>query len=154
MTMSDAGIGPDERALAEAACRAAIARFAACQDAFDDEGVLALLTPDCLWRGAPDAQGHAAIRARLAARPRAARTLHIVSGTVVDIAAGGAAKARSVVTVYRFAGAEVAPPGLPHTVGVYDDRLRLHDGRWLISERRLTPLAKAQDRVRNEGRNP
>jgi len=128
---------------AEAECAAAIRRFAACLDTFDDVGVLALVAGDCLWRGAPDAHGHAGIGARLADRPRHVRTLHVVSGTVVDLEGDDAARARTVVTVYRFGRPGVSPPGLPHTLGVYEDRFRREDGRWLIAERRLTPLAQA-----------
>lgn len=143
--MKPASLTREERALAEADCRAAIARFAACQDGFDDEGVLALVTEAALWHGSPDACGKAAIRARLAARPREVLTLHVISGTVVDIEDAALARARSVVIVYRFAGAGAGPasPTLPHTIGTYDDHLRCEGGRWLIHDRRLIPLAQA-----------
>lgn len=133
----------DERTFAAAQCAATINRFAACLDTFDDEGVLALVTADCVWRGMPDAMGHDAIRQRLAARSRALRTLHVVTGTVVDFTEDGTARSRTIVTVYRFNGEHVHPPGLPHTIGTYEDRFCGENGRWRIAERRLMPLAQA-----------
>jgi SnoaL-like domain len=133
----------DNRMLAEFECRMVINRFAACLDTFDDGGVLALVTDDCLWRGTPEAEGHVGIRARLAGRSRQMRTLHVVTGTVVEFDSEDRAKARTIVTVYRFDKPGVHPPGLPHTLGVYDDRFRRVGERWLIAERRLTPLAQA-----------
>ena len=133
----------DWRMVAEHECRTAIHRFASCLDTFDDEGVLALVTDDCLWRGAPDADGHAGIRARLAGRSRQLRTLHVVTGTVVNFDSERSANARTIVAVYRFEKPGVQLPSLPHTLGVYDDRFRRAGSHWLIAERRLTPLAQA-----------
>ena len=136
-----------ERQMAEHACASLINRFAACLDGFDYDGVLALLTPECLWHGKPDARGHTAVRARLDARPRDLQTLHVVTGTVVDVE-GTSARARSVVTVYRFLarGAEAAAPpkpSPPHTIGIYDDRFERMAAGWLLAERSLTPWSQA-----------
>ncbi len=128
------------------ACTTLLSRFAQCVDGRDYDGVLDLVSPDCIWRGPNDAVGRAAIRARLDARPTDLATLHIVSNVAVTVHDAGTASSRSYLTVYRFDGVGPAdapfPLAGPSTLAVYDDRFVRIDGRWLFAERRMTPVAQ------------
>jgi hypothetical protein len=137
--------GTDQPGPADAlACASLLARFAHCVDSRDYAALLELVSPDCIWRGPKDAVGRAAILERLNARPQDMATLHVVTNVAVDFDGADSAHSRSYVTVYRHDGAGAPPYPLagPHTVAVYDDRFVRIGGKWLISERRMTPFAQ------------
>jgi hypothetical protein len=79
-------------------------------------------------------QGIDAIRAaagRMSASGHAP-TAHFVTNIVITERSGGTAAAKS-------RGLMIMHDGVLHAV-TYDDTLRRHDGRWLISRRLITPI--------------
>lgn len=139
----------DDRTTAELACARLLTRLAHHLDRRETEAVIALVTPDCLWRGKTDARGHDAIRARLQARPADVVTLHLVTNVVVDVLDERTAQASSSLCVYRFdtdgPAGPPAPMRLPSTIGTYHDRFVRDGAGWKIAERTLRVLAEAED---------
>ncbi|MDI6028782.1 nuclear transport factor 2 family protein [Corticibacterium sp. UT-5YL-CI-8] len=125
-------------------CMGVLARLVRGLDGFDYDAVLALVTPDCVWRGQTDAVGIEAIRRRLEARPLAVKTLHLLGNFIVDIESAVSVSVQSCVSVYRFPADHDEPftpvPPLA-TLGRLHDRLVLTAEGWKVARRELTILA-------------
>ena len=123
-----------DEAAADAAIREVLHRYCWCIDAFDDDLLLELFTPDGEWwrAGEEPLRGRSQIAGFLRARDGAVAGRHIASNIVIDMDGPAQAKVASYYTVFR-AGADGGP--VATNMGEYHDVFRLDQGRWRIARR-------------------
>lgn len=132
---------PLERLLAEQACRDVVQRAAACTDAQDHDGFVALFTVDAVLQrpGALPLVGHAAILASYRERPANRLTRHLLCGTLFTACGADAAAATTQVLLWSGdANDAVGPFGRPSSrqvVGQFEDRFVRTDAGWRIAQR-------------------
>lgn len=123
----------------EHACAALAARYAYYCDR-DRTKVADLFTEDAVLELVGRAMhGREAIRKDMVPRPGVV-TLHICANTVIDLEDADNARGTTHLLSLGFEGEAQAfplPMPVPRTGGIYFDRFRRVDGRWLFSERRL-----------------
>jgi ketosteroid isomerase-like protein len=126
---------------AAAACRETVLRAAAAVDTGDARGLADLFTEDAvLLRPNGEAlHGRAAIFDAYANRPAGRITRHLVTGTWVDLLAGGQARATSFVLLWSGDAARPqSPSGRPadkQVVGEFHDLLVHTATGWRIARR-------------------
>ncbi len=140
--MNNWGIPNRGDAAADAAIREVIIGYCHCIDAFADEALLQLFTPDGEWwrPGETPLRGREQIAGYLRARDHGVTGRHIASNIVVTIEGPEHAKAISYYTVFK-AGTDGGP--MPTNMGEYHDRFRLEQGRWLIARRETRRVFRA-----------
>jgi ketosteroid isomerase-like protein len=127
---------------AVSAIRTTIVRYGQCIDDRDVEGLLALYTVDAVHHAnGRDNVGHDGIRAWITgAFPRIEHIRHLVLGSAIEVDGDSATGISDWMTVQRLDDGSAAI----HSVGRFDDRFRLVDGRWRFTERRLRRFAGAR----------
>lgn len=135
--------------LVEAACSRLAVAYGRFIDVYDDEGVIALFTPDAVWQrpGQPPLVGHAAIRGFLASRDRSTLMRHVMSNFIVTPVDVNHARGLSYWTGYvalNHPPQTLATPQAPFSVGEYQDEyVRGVDG-WKISSRSTSYVFRAK----------
>lgn len=125
----------------ERICTRLIHELARHTDTADYPAALALYTDDAVMeRDGERFAGIEALRAAYAARPPNRLTRHVISNTVVRVAAPDAAEAISYVTVYRhrLSEAGLEPPYLLNgadALGEYHDRFTRTGAGWRLASR-------------------
>jgi 3-phenylpropionate/cinnamic acid dioxygenase small subunit len=123
-----------------------ISRYGNCLDRGDFDGLVACFTEDAEFHVAPNPgvesplKGPAGIRANIERRwklfAETEQRRHVMTNIVVEEVSGETARARTVIIVFAVAR-EPGSTIRPHGLGVFDDILECHDGRWQFKERRL-----------------
>ena len=129
----------DERRAIEQDCLKLIATYAIAADHHDAEAFVGIFTEDGAWiRPKASLQGHAALRAFMAQRPRDVVSRHISTNALVEVTGPETARGVSYATVYRHDGAvsgEAPLTGADAIVEYHDDFVRTPAG-WRIKARR------------------
>ncbi|WGP13869.1 nuclear transport factor 2 family protein [Streptomyces sp. SH5] len=135
-------LDPVGRLIAERACERLIVEFVHTLDLGEPGDVAELFTPDGVWEWAAGdrrIEGREALRAYFAGRPADRLSRRLCTNILVTLTSVSTATASTYFTTYRVDGhtGGMLPPRLPVQVGRYEDTLREHDGRWLLTSREL-----------------
>lgn len=133
----------DQRIIDQLAIERLNAEFRRALDEGDADAFCALFTEDALYSNGPrEARGKEAIagfmQARTAGGPRTTR--HIYSGLMIDFKNDAKARGISVWMSFAFNGEPVIMMAEPFLVADMADVYVKKDGKWLIAERRITPI--------------
>jgi len=126
----------------EAECRRLVESFALHIDSRNNDGIIAMFTPDAHYEPIGDVlDGHAAIRRYLDARPPDRLTLHVMSNIVIDVAGETRAMGGSYVSYVNARAGDAAHDdgGVPFDgitlIGRYEDRFERAGDGWRFSQR-------------------
>ncbi len=136
--MNNWGIPNRGDAADDAAIREVLNGYCHLIDAYADEELLELFTPDGEWRlpAKEPLRGREQIAGFLRGRSRDSIGRHVVSNIVVDIEGPGRAR-----TVCYYVVCKSPPEGVtghafvPSVLGEYHDEFRFEQGRWRIASR-------------------
>ena len=140
--MNNWGIPNRGDAATVAAISEVIFGYCHCIDAYADEALLELFTPDGEWwqPGKEPMRGRSQIAEFLGARDRALHGRHVASNLVIEVEGPEQARVVSYYTVFK-AGPGGAPT--PVSMGEYRDIFRLDQGRWRIARRETHRVFRA-----------
>jgi hypothetical protein len=129
------------QAASEWACQQTVLCFSGYFDSGEFDAMAEYFAPDGVWHRLDGTiRGRGELLQAMAARPKNRFIRHVITNLRVWLTEPGEAVCRSYVTVYRHDAEPVLPLPLdsPVLIGSYLDKLRLINGRWLISERSVT----------------
>ena len=140
--MKNLGIPNRGDAASTAAISEVVFGYCHCIDAFADEALLALFTPDGEWwqPGKEPMRGRSQIADYLQERDRSVPGRHVASNILIDMEGSEQARVVSYYTVFK-AGPGGAPT--PVSMGEYHDIFRLDQGRWRIARRETHRVFRA-----------
>jgi hypothetical protein len=128
-------------------CSQVLLGFFRSLDEDDAEGVVRAFAADGVWhRRGERFEGHAALRAAMAARPADRVVRHVVTNLVVTPGADGRLSGASYMMAYaatRPAVGGVAELGAPAALQGCATEFRLEAGAWRIASHRAVPLLRA-----------
>ncbi|MEU6058122.1 nuclear transport factor 2 family protein [Streptomyces sp. NPDC047097] len=141
--MTQDGLGPLDRLLAERSCERLVLDFVRRLDLGEPGTVAELFTRDGVWewpRGGRLVEGREALRRYFGARPADRLSRRICTNVLVTVESADEATATTYFATYRVDGhteGTLVPPRPPVNIGHYEDVFRRTGGDWLLARRTL-----------------